>query len=276
MNSIAIAIAFQYPERPASATRRILRSHLTGAASASKFSSGASSRSSSSRSNNNPNQLWNRSSESLKNEYYLLRHGQSKANVAQVIASSPTVSIKEYGLSELGKTQAVRAGETVLAAFEESTRARSILLLTSDLLRAKETAEIVQQVAQNAGISIYKDSSLPNIQNGLAIETRLRERWFGEWDGTSDKNYPKVWKDDAIDPDHTKHGVESVNQVVHRTTQCIVEWDDIVSDCFVVCVAHGDVLQILQSAFAKMNAKDHRSLEHLETATLRRIHLADS
>ena len=40
----------------------------------------------------------------------------------------------------------------------------------------------------------------------------------------------------------------------------------------VVLVAHGDVLQIAQTAFADVDPRTHRSLEHLETATLRKLH----
>ena len=113
------------------------------------------------------------------------------------------------------------------------------------------------------------------IEPGLVMETRLRERWFGEWDETSDANYPNVWKDDAVDPDHTIKGVESVHQVMARTTECITEWDELFEDCLIVCVAHGDVLQILQTAFCKMDGSQHRSMEHLETAKLRKLELAE-
>ena len=39
----------------------------------------------------------------------------------------------------------------------------------------------------------------------------------------------------------------------------------------VVLVAHGDVLQILQTSFARVDVRQHRSLEHLQTATLREL-----
>jgi broad specificity phosphatase PhoE len=129
------------------------------------------------------------------------------------------------------------------------------------------------------------------------IDVRLRERWFGEWDGKSDVHYQDVWKEDAMDPYHTQHGVESVWSVVDRATALVCDWDEQIrttaaaaiavcgdttdtdttttsSGCnsmWVICVAHGDVLQILQTAFchATMDPSQHRSLEHLETATMR-------
>ena len=39
----------------------------------------------------------------------------------------------------------------------------------------------------------------------------------------------------------------------------------------VLLVAHGDVLQILQAGFAGRDPREHRSLPHLPTATLRAL-----
>ena len=219
-----------------------------------------------------PNQLLHRGRNSLNNEYWILRHGQSEANVANLIASSPTIATKKYGLSEVGKEQASKAGDDLINIVQGGKK--PVLLLASDLLRAKETAEIVRDKLEQAGIPLYELKDL-QWKKGLVIETRLRERWFGEWDETADTNYPNVWKDDAVDPDHTFKGVESVSKVMERTTQCIAEWDDKVEQCVIVCVAHGDVLQILQTAFCKMDGSKHRTMEHLETAKLRQLELRD-
>ncbi|CAB9508865.1 Pfam:PGAM [Seminavis robusta] len=228
----------------------------------------------------NYNLLLNRSPSSLRNEYWVLRHGQSQANVAKLIASSPEIACQKYGLSDVGKEQAALAGDEAVEAFHERNtrepRLQAVVLLSSDLLRAKETAEIVRDKLILAGIPLlYQNVGEPRIDKGLAMETRLRERWFGEWDETSDTNYPNVWKDDAEDADHTIKGVESVNQVVSRSTKCICDWDERLERCMVICVAHGDVLQIMQTGFAKMDPTKHRTLEHLETAKLRRLELKE-
>jgi glucosyl-3-phosphoglycerate phosphatase len=226
----------------------------------------------------NSNQLLQRNTP-LENEYWVLRHGQSQANVAKIIASNPDIACHKFGLSETGKEQAAQAGADVVEAFRERNnrlpRLQKVVLLSSDLLRAKETAEIVRDKLLEAGIPLlYQNvAQEPGIDKGIAMETRFRERWFGQWDETDDTNYPNVWKDDAEDPNHTIKGVESVNDVVARTTQCICEWDERLERCMVICVAHGDVLQIMQTAFAKMDPSKHRSLEHLETAKLRQLEL---
>lgn len=221
----------------------------------------------------------------LDNAYFALRHGQSQANVAQLIAASPDVACENYGLSDLGWEQATGAGQVVVDTFllqkkqtkdSSSSSWQGVVLLASDLLRAQETAQAVATAVQAADIPLYQDQVLS--------EVRLRERGFGDWDLTSDSNYPKVWQDDQVDSSHTHHGVESVDSVMDRATTCVLDWDHDLRQqeqgqiprggFMVICVAHGDVLQILQTAFSKLPGSQHRSLEHLETASLRKLELA--
>jgi len=116
------------------------------------------------------------------------------------------------------------------------------------------------------------------------LETRLRERNFGELNGGSDSRYQDVWDIDISNPTHNEFGVESVYSVVERTTNMVLEIDEELSvtsekkgsppwKC--VLVAHGDVLQILQTGFRKMDGSLHRTLPHLETATVRDLELSD-
>ena len=203
----------------------------------------------------------------LKNDFCALRHGQSTANVAQIISSHPDVAPFQHGLSPLGNEQAEAAAQVIVNYYMEQDKYSGILILTSDYLRAKETAMCVGAAVLAAGLPLY------DRQHCYVIETALRERWFGDWDGGSDSHYPDVWKDDAIDPSHTNHQVESVLAVMDRTTSCVVRWDRALTNYLIVLVAHGDVLQITQTAFAKMDGSKHRTLQHLETATLRPLTL---
>ncbi|GAX17083.1 hypothetical protein FisN_5Hh469 [Fistulifera solaris] len=204
------------------------------------------------------NLLHNRSA--LCNTFYALRHGRSLANEAGIIAASPDVACSMYGLSSEGFEQAKRAGGQLLSASE----GQKVTLVSSDLLRAVETATTVQKSLQDAGCAVE-----------LTLDPRLRERGFGIWDGQSDSNYPRVWKNDEIDSSHTIDGVESVDSVTQRATSCVIDLDKIYSGNHVfVLVAHGDVLQILQTAFLKRQGKFHRQVEHLETAQLRLLELA--
>jgi len=289
----------------------------------------------------------------LRNTFFALRHGQSDANVQGLIASNPRIACYRYGLSATGQEQAKQAGHDLIQLYRNTTTTHrntttttantdntnspvGIAIVSSDLLRAKETAQIVattileynnnNECLDNSNdntninsdlewkIPLYYDdestsnnddnnnnysnsNSNSNSNNGshinryVSMDVRLRERNFGNWDGQSDRHYKDVWKEDQIDPYQTKQNVESVWMVTDRVTDCIVEWDRKLTPTltsttttaatvaenknrcwWIICVAHGDVLQILQTAFHNnMDPSEHRSVQHLETATLRRL-----
>ena len=220
--------------------------------------------------------------DSLTQSYYALRHGQSLANVAKIISSDPKISTVEHGLSDVGREQAKAAGDAFAAEYvgssSKSTRtdtSRGVAIFSSDFARARETASIFAQSLRSLGIPLYGGD--------VVLERRLRERYFGVLNGGPDTGYQAVWDADVGDADHNKFGVESANSVLERTTQLITELDGRLSSqsgddgprwkC--VLVAHGDVLQITQTGFLRhVDASRHRSLQHLETATIRELILA--
>ena len=228
----------------------------------------------------------------FRNEYYALRHGQSLANVAGIIVSNPEIACVDYGLSDTGRQQAHRAGKDVVQTFVEQhqqnnnqrrSKCRGLVIVSSDFLRAKETAQHVLEAVQNETVA-----RIPVYHNQVLYVPWLRERRFGDWDGTKDANYAKVWQDDVAGNDESDESnqskqVESVESVRDRVLQGLIDLeqelrqqlqddqdDSLDEACYmVICVAHGDVLQILQTAFCGMDCRLHRSLPHLETATLR-------
>ena len=226
---------------------------------------------------NNLNQF-----DSLTQSYYALRHGQSLANVAKIISSDPNISTVEHGLSDVGREQAKAAGDAFAAEYvgsssnsTSSDNYRGVAIFSSDFVRARETASIFAQSLRRSGIPLYGGD--------VVLERRLRERYFGVLNGGPDTGYQAVWDADVGDADHNGFGVESANSVLERTTRFIAELDGRLSSqsgddgsrwkC--VLVAHGDVLQIAQTGFLRhVDASRHRSLQHLETATIRELILA--
>lgn len=226
------------------------------------------------------NHLLQRSS--LKQSFYALRHGQSLANVDKIISSDPAISTVQHGLSDVGKDQARIAGETFASDYMKSKQSskekyKGVAIYSSDFKRAKETALIFAETLHASQIPIYNDD--------VILEKRLRERYFGIFNGGPDNRYQEVWDVDVTNANHVEFGVESANSVLERTTKLITELDDQLSSkdttatddgCWkCILVAHGDVLQIMQTGFLKHDdASQHRSLEHLETATIRELFLA--
>ena len=206
----------------------------------------------------------------LQHRYYILRHGQSLANVEGVISSDPRIACLSHGLSDTGWQQAEAAAAEVVREAEASGAA-GVVVVSSDLRRAWQTASSVRAGVLAAGIRVW-----PAV--GLLDSRELRERSFGELSGQSDARYADVWVEDAQSADHEQYGVESVNSVRERARRVV---DRIESNTslppgrwMVVLVAHGDVLQILQTGFAGVDPREHRSLPHLETATLRALRVA--
>jgi probable phosphoglycerate mutase len=136
-----------------------------------------------------------------------------------------------------------------------------IRIYSSDFKRALETAQIVHDKL--------------GCMNAIVLRTELRERFFGDWEQTRHDNYHWVWQRDEKNAAHTEHRVEAALAVMDRVTALILELDRELRDQMILLVAHGDVLQILQTAFHKERAERHRSLPHLHTAEIRELRLAD-
>ena len=220
---------------------------------------------------------------SLRNSYSALRHGQSLANVAKIISSDPAISTVEHGLSDFGHEQAREAGKLFAEQFHAdnenvdngSEKYCGVAIFSSDFKRARETAQHIADACKSSSIPLYKD--------GVVLETKLRERNFGTLNGGSDNRYQDVWNVDIKDPTHNEFGVESVYSVVERTTKLVLDIDEELTNASqgekkykCILVAHGDVLQILQTGFKKMDGSLHRTLPHLETATVRELNVAEA
>jgi probable phosphoglycerate mutase len=194
--------------------------------------------------------------ERLNNRYFAMRHGHSLANQQGIIVSHPQNGCDNYGLSGLGREQ-VRE-----SLRQDSQLDAKTMVVTSDFRRARESAGIAFEWLACAA-SIYE-------------EPRLRERHFGELELASDNSYDQVWQQDEMNPDGRVRGVESVNQVMARVTAVIADYENQHSAATILLVSHGDALQILQTAFARLDASTHRQLEHLDTAEIRQLLLIDS
>lgn len=192
--------------------------------------------------------------DALHNRWFGMRHGESLANRDGVIASAPERGVGGFGLTERGRRQTRRAARNA-AGLGSDTR-----IISSDFKRALETARIVHRELR-AGV-------------GLRPHPALRERFFGELEGGSADNYRRVWEADLRNPHHTDQGVESASAVMARVTRLVADLDAEYREQTFLLVAHGDVLQLLQTAMNRKPATEHRALTHLENAEIRLFELA--
>ncbi len=190
----------------------------------------------------------------LNNRYFAMRHGHSMANQQGIIVSHHDNGRDNYGLSELWRKQ-VRTSLQQANHLDAGT-----VIVTSDFKRARETAAIVYEMLACSA--------------SLCEETRLRERNFGELELAADDGYHAVWQQDEMNPDSQARGVESVNQVMARVSSVVADYEAQYTAATILFVSHGDALQILQTAFARLDASTHRRLEHLHTAEIRQLLMA--
>ncbi|MCO5167682.1 MAG: histidine phosphatase family protein [Planctomycetes bacterium] len=175
----------------------------------------------------------------LGNVYLGQRHGESQANARGIIISDPARGVPGFGLTARGREQA-RA--EVLGCPLLGPRA---VIVSSDFLRARETAEVAR-AALGAG--------------PVRLSAALRERWFGAHEGGSNAAYERVWARDREDPTHTDDGVEAAKAVRDRAWALVEALEAELRGETVLLVAHGDPLQLLQTAFLDRGAGEHRDL----------------
>ena len=101
----------------------------------------------------------------MHNRYFLMRHGESEANVADLIISYPETGCKRYGLSKQGRQQ-------VRLSALESGLGSDTLIISSDFLRARETATL--RVTRKLADEGYRTTSVTTValnEDVLAAKT---------------------------------------------------------------------------------------------------------
>ena len=226
----------------------------------------------------------------LANRYHAMRHGESKANASGIIVSRiETDRGGDFGLSELGRRQAE-------AAARDCGLPAGTLICSSDFSRARQTAEIVRA----------RLGAEP-----VVVEAALRERCFGDLEGTATGNYARVWAADEAgtgDADGggadggdvggadgggadggdvgggdggdagrgaAGGGIEPAAAVLDRATALVADLERRYAGRDILLVSHGDTLQILQAGFLRMDPAAHRRLPHLGVAEIRALHLGE-
>lgn len=179
-----------------------------------------------------------------ENHYFVLRHGKSKANEAGVICSSMERGIlREFGLTDIGKEQALAAGEALAKIIPEGVVP---LVYASPFSRAQETAHLAVEAFTKA----RNDNTVATVNTAPEI----RERYFGtKLEGESDERYAEAWKIDAVNPKAPPGPLgESVAKVAERIRYLVDQIESQYKDKCVLFVAHGDTLQIAQVVFAAL------------------------
>ncbi len=162
--------------------------------------------------------------------FYFVRHGQTVWNVENKICGATDIE-----LTPLGHEQAIETGKKILEMGIEAD-----IILTSPLVRAKETARHISEV-----------TGIP-----MKVEQRLIEQNFGRYESTprDGAEFHEAKKDMA-----SRFGTgESMLQMAQRIYNLL---DDIkAGDKKCILVAHNGIVRIVESYFREMNNEEFSSL----------------
>ena len=184
-----------------------------------------------------------------RNRYFLMRHGESVANLADRIVSLPENGLNDFGLSDLGRQQARE--QATASGLGADAR-----IVASDFLRTRQTAEIAA-----AALGVAK----------VELDPSLRERAFGSLEGESGDDYKRVWAEDEIDPEHTLFGVESARRLAERLASVVERLENEQQGQTFLLVSHGDPLRFLQLQAAALPLTDHLKVRLFSPAEVRRL-----
>ena len=166
------------------------------------------------------------------NRYLLLRHGHSIMNEKEIIISTLPEKIKCL-LTEKGEKE-------TREAVKKLKTAKIDLIISSDLLRTRQTAEII---GKELGIEPIFDKRLRDIQAGIYEGKTLLE--FQEFWGDFEERFTK-----------RPEGGESYNDVKKRIYQFLKEIDRKYNGKRILLVGHQRVFAMLEGAIRGLPTKE--------------------
>ncbi len=203
----------------------------------------------------------------LAARYFGVRHGESMPSAQQRICSAMAAGVDTAnGLTPAGRDEVTASAADWLQAHRttvaEALSRDCLWIFSSPFSRALQSAEILAETLSQAFGPV---GSLPavRLRERIRIEPALRERDFGDFEGHGDSElvYQQVWREDALDPSHSRWQVESAAAVQHRVTTLVAEIDTCATaHGAVLCllVSHGDTLKILETGLRRQSPALHQ------------------
>jgi len=170
-----------------------------------------------------------------RNRYLLQRHGEAENNVADIVSSWPEKN--DWHLTAKGREQ-------VLASAGRLKTAGGVdLIFASDLLRTKETAEILSK----------------ELGKEIVFDARLRELGMGEHNGDQTDDYHAAFSSKLERFQKAPPGGESLYDARRRMIGFIKELEQKYAGKRILIVSHGDPLWLLETGLAGIS--DEAALE---------------
>jgi broad specificity phosphatase PhoE len=197
----------------------------------------------------------------LNNDYFGLRHGESRANKKKRINYNVLKSYA-YPITDTGKSEVDTSLD--VAVKDGLLEGKKILIRSGKLRRHRQTARRAKKRLQKLGYDVITP---------VKASGKLNERKFGVFKSTD--NYRRVWQKDKEVPRDTQWykdtGVATPEEEVDQKTALVKEIEDAYTGIIVILVSSGDPLAFIQTAFEGKSPSEHRSLNPIKTGELRRL-----
>lgn len=194
----------------------------------------------------------------LRSRYFVMRHGESEANVFGVAVGDPQRGVPGFGLTERGRGQAVEAARTFSKRYGPLLDEAEIV--ASDFRRTRETAEVL---AQGLGDSIP-----------IRLRVGLRERFFGELEGKEHTSMTALVQREGMEALISRYGGESAESVQLRVEKVLRDLEEERRHKTVILVSHADPIQLLMAACAGLDASEYERIVPLDCAEIAELFLA--
>jgi len=167
----------------------------------------------------------------LNNKYYILRHGEAVSNIKGFVSSWPEKS--DNPLTENGVEQAKQAAQSILSENID-------LIFSSDVLRAKQTAEIIAE----------------QLKKELKLDKRLREIDFGIFNSKPIADFMGHFgsREERI-KEKAPQG-ENYEDVLNRIKSFLDETEKTYSNKRILVISHQAPLFILEGLFLGYSLKE--------------------
>ena len=167
------------------------------------------------------------------NTYLLMRHGESDKNVEpRIVTNQPDAP---YHLTEKGKKQVCDSA----AALKDQVD----LIVTSPVLRAKETAELVADTLGLADDTILVDERIREIEHGV-YEGKPLEEFYADFPVNLDRFEAKP------------EGGENWNDIRRRMGEFLYDLEARYQGKRILIVSHGDPMTLLNAVARGAEAED--------------------
>jgi broad specificity phosphatase PhoE len=189
----------------------------------------------------------------LNNTYFLLRHGEARSNKYSFVSCWP-----EKIYNPLTQEGVLKIEKVISFLRKEKIE----LIFASDLLRVKQTAEII---AEKLGLSIVFDRN-------------IREIKFGKFNGVSGDKWKGFFKTIKNEKSGKPYGMENYKDVLKRARTFIKRINKKYKNKKILIVSHGAVVFSIEATLRNFNEKQeeiHKEELKFKPGELKQLAISD-